>query len=201
MKKILMTAAAVAAMGLSACAAYPTPYQPVGLRGAPASGGFSELQLESNRFRVNFAGNSYTRRETVENYLLLRAAELTLSQGYDWFTTVERDTERRTRYRDYGFGGSRFGGPFGYGYPGYYGRGYGYGYGFSPSWRYYGRAGWSPFYDPFGWDREVDIREINRYEATAEIVMGRGPKPPADPRAFDAREVQRSLGAYVTRPI
>jgi hypothetical protein len=151
--------------------------------------------LEANRFRVNFSGNSYTERATVENYLLLRAAELTLSQGYDWFTTVERDTERRTRYRDTGFGGPRFGSAFGY--PGY---GYGYG-GFSPYWRYHGRAGWSPFYDPFGWDRDVDIREINRYEATAEIVLGRGPKPANDPRAFDAREVAGRLAPYAGRPV
>ena len=196
MKKLALAASAAAAMALSACAAYPTPYQPIGLRGAPASGGFSEVQLEPNRFRVNFAGNSYTERQTVENYLLLRASELTLSQGFDWFTTVQRDTERQTRYRDYGLGRS------GFGYPGY-GLGYsrfGYG-GFAPSWRYYGRAGWSPFYDSFGWDRDVDIREINRYEATAEIVMGRGPKPANDPRAFDARDVTRSLGAYVARPV
>ena len=195
MRKTLLAATALALLGLGACAAYPTPYQPAGLRGGPATGGFSELQLEANRFRVNFSGNSYTERATVENYLLLRAAELTLSQGYDWFTTVERDTERRTRYRDTGFGGPRFGSAFGY--PGY---GYGYG-GFSPYWRYHGRAGWSPFYDPFGWDRDVDIREINRYEATAEIVLGRGPKPANDPRAFDAREVAGRLAPYAGRPV
>lgn len=183
-KTFLIAAAAVAALGVSACAVTPTPYQPVGVPGAPASGGFSELQLESNRFRVNFSGNSYTRRDTVENYLLFRSAELTLGQGYDWFTTVERDTERRVRYRDYG-AGSAFGpSPF-----------------WGPSWRYYGRYGWSPFYDPFYWDRDVDVREINRYEASAEIVLGRGPKPASDPRAFDAREVAERLGPTIVRPM
>jgi hypothetical protein len=183
-KNVYLAATAIFALGLSACAVTPTPYQPAGAPYSQTSGGFSELQLEGNRFRVNFAGNSYTRRETVENYLLFRAAELTLAQGYDWFTTVERDTERTTRYRDYGTG-SRFGpGPYWY-----------------PSWRYYGRLGWSPFYDPWGWDRDVDVREINRYEATAEIVLGRGPKPAADPRAFDAREVVSRLGPTIVRPI
>lgn len=193
MKTLMLAAAAAGALALGACAAYPTPYQPVGLAGAP-SGGFSEQQLEQNRFRVNFSGNSYTERQTVENYLLLRAADITLAQGYDWFSTVERDTERRTRYRDTGLGGPGFGYSR-FGYPGY---------GFSPYWRYYGRAGWSPFYDPFYWDRDVDIREINRYEASAEIVMGRGPKPAADPRAFDAREVAARLRqpyAVATRPM
>lgn len=187
MRRLLLAASAIATLGLAACAVTPTPYQPAGLPGASASGGFSELQLEPNRFRVNFAGNSYTGRETVENYLLLRAAELTLSQGGDWFTTVERDTERRTRYQTTDFGPR-------YGYSPY----------FYPSWRYYGRfggrIGWSPFYDPFYWDRSVDVREINRYEATAEIVIGRGPKP-ADPRAFDAREIVNRLGAVAVRPI
>lgn len=180
----MLAVAAVAVFGLSACAVTPTPYQPVGAPYGTASGGFAELQIEPNRFRVNFSGNSYTRRETVENYLLFRAAELTLAQGYDWFTTVERDTERTTRYRDYGTGPRFGGGPF-----------------WHPSWRYYGRHGWSPFYDPFGWDRDVDVREINKYEATAEIVMGRGPKPAADPRAFDAREVASRLSPTVVRPI
>jgi hypothetical protein len=184
MKKIVLAAAAAASLAVSACAVTPTPYQPAGLPGARASGGFSELQLEGNRFRVNFTGNSYTDRQTVENGLLLRAAELTLAQGYDWFSTVERDTEVRTRYRDYGFNRSAFGyGPY-----------------WSPYWRYYGRYGWSGFYDPFGWDRDVDIREIRRYEASSEIVMGRGPKPAADPRAFDAREVVARVGPMVPRP-
>ena len=179
-------AAAIAAIltagGLAACAT-ATPYQP-NVRGNAASGGYSDYRVAENRFRVTFAGNSLTSRDTVERYLLFRAAELTLAQGYDWFSTVERDTEVRTRYRDYGFSGPRFG------YSPY----------FSPHWRYYGRYGWSGFYDPFGWDRDVDIREIRRYEASSEIVMGRGPKPAADPRAFDAREVVARVAPMVPRP-
>lgn len=190
MNKTLLAASAFAVLGLSACAVTPTPYQPINLPGANASGGFSELRLEQNRFRVNFSGNTYTERQTVENYLLLRAAELTVSQGYDWFTAVERDTERSTRYRDTGFGGSRFGGFGGFGYGGFY-----------PSYRYYGRYGWSPFYDPFLWDRDVDIREINRYQATTEIVMGRGPQPANDPRVFNAREVVANLAPIARAPV
>jgi len=62
------------AAGLTACAT-PTPYQP-NIRGQAASGGYSEVRIEPDRFRVNFAGNSLTSRETVEGYLLFRAAEL-----------------------------------------------------------------------------------------------------------------------------
>ncbi|HEY0102124.1 MAG TPA: hypothetical protein VGB60_01530, partial [Brevundimonas sp.] len=65
------------------------------------------------------------------------------------------------------------------------------------SWRYYRRGSWSPWADPFG--PELDIREIDRYEATAEIVMGRGAKPSDDPNAFNARDVMQNLGPRVTR--
>ena len=56
-----------------------------------------------------------------------------------------------------------------------------------------------PWRDPFG--PSLDIREIDRFEATAEIVVGRGSKPAGDPNAFDAREVIQNLGPRVPRPM
>src|SRR5207253_6000050 len=44
------------AAGLAACAT-PTPYQP-NVPGQATSGGYSELRLEQDRWRVTFAGNS-----------------------------------------------------------------------------------------------------------------------------------------------
>lgn len=185
-----MTFAAAAALsaGLAACAT-PTPYQP-NLKGQSASGGYSEIRVEPNRFRVNFAGNSLTTRETVEGYLLFRAAELTVQNGYDWFAVVDRDTDKQSRtYVEPD--------PF---YRPWYGS-----YGFwRPSWRYYGRGygwrGWDPFWgDPF-WADRVDVRTIERYEASAEIVMQKGPKPEADPKAFDARAVIENLRPRVQYP-
>lgn len=93
-------------LGLSACA-LPTLYQP-----ATDGYGFSQQQIEGNRFRVSFSGNSLTARETVENYLLYRAAELTLAQGGDYFVVVNRETEARSQY-DTGF--DSYGGYGGYG--------------------------------------------------------------------------------------
>src|SRR4051812_36830302 len=81
--------------GLAACAT-PTPYQP-NIPGQATSGGFSEVRLEPERWRVTFAGNSLTSRETVEAYLLFRSAELTVQQGYDWFSIVDRATNRNAR--------------------------------------------------------------------------------------------------------
>ena len=70
-----------------------TPYQP-----ATDGQGYAEQALERDRYRVTFVGNSLTSRETVENYLLYRAAEVTLEKGYDHFVIVEKDTERNTIY-------------------------------------------------------------------------------------------------------
>lgn len=174
---------------LAACAT-PTPYQPASGRGS-ARVGYSDEQIEDVRFRVTFAGNSLTSRETVERYLLFRAAQLTLERGYDHFILVDRDTERQTRiYSTPGVGGF---------YGGFYGGGF-----WGPSWRYYGRGfgwrGWDPWLgDPF-WGNTVDIRSVDRYEAIAEIIVGRGPKPRDNVRAFDARQVIENLGSKVRVP-
>lgn len=181
--------AAVAALSLAACAT-ATPYQPAG---AGRGGGYAEQRLENDRFRVSFSGNSVTSREDVETGLLLRAAELTAQSGFDWFATVNRATDRDTRFQSTGpsYPGSGFGSPFYSRYGGYWG----------PSWRYYNRSGlWSPWGDPF-WSRsDFDVRQVDRYEATAEIIMGKGPKPANDANAFDARDVIANLGSRVTRP-
>src|SRR5207244_551111 len=91
----LVLLASLAALALAACET-ATPYQP-NVPGQAASGGFSETRLEPGRFRVTFSGNSLTSRETVEGYLLYRAAELTLAQGFDTFTIVDRHTDRDAR--------------------------------------------------------------------------------------------------------
>ncbi|WP_332770000.1 CC0125/CC1285 family lipoprotein [Phenylobacterium sp.] len=184
-------AASLALAGLVSACATATPYQP-NIPGQAVSGGFSEQRLESDRFKVTFAGNSLTSRDTVEAYLLYRAAELTVQQGYDWFTIVERDVERDRRTyveRD----------PF---YRPWYGPSYGY---WRPYWRYYGGGfgwrTWDPYWgDPF-WADRMDVRTVEKFEATAEIVMRKGPKPADDARAFDARGVMENIGPRVMRPV
>ena len=177
LKPVLL--AATAALALSACAT-ATPYGPAGVN---SRFGYSEQRVDADRYRVSFSGNSVTSRDQVEVALLLRAAEVTAENGYDWFATVNRATERDVRY-------AASPDPF------YYDR---YGPYWGPSWRYYRRGLWSPWSDPFG--PSMDIREIDRYEATAEIVVGNGAKPAGDPNAFEAREVIQNLGPRVTRPM
>ncbi|PHY13218.1 hypothetical protein CSW58_07255 [Caulobacter sp. B11] len=191
-KKAALAAALAFAVGLTACAT-ATPYQP-NIRGQQVSGGFSETRLEADRYRVTFAGNSLTSRETVERYLLYRAAEVTVQQGYDWFETADRRTERTARTV---IDPDPFARPgFGYGYP--YGA-------WRPAWRYYGpRYGgwraWDPFWgDPFFADRG-QVRTIEKFEASAEIVLHKGRKPEGDVRAFDAREIMINLGPTIQRP-
>jgi hypothetical protein len=181
MKRWILALAATAALGggLSACET-ATPYQPLAA-GTAQSGGYSEIKLEDDRWRVTFKGNTLTSRATVETYLLHRAAELTVGQGFDWFETADRQTDKHTE----AFGVDPFG-------P------YGYGLGFG--WRYYRRGlGWGdPFWGgpwgggPWGggpWGGDIDIQTIERYEASAEIVMHHGAKPTDNRHAFDAHQI------------
>ena len=187
-KKTTLAVLAAAALALGACAT-PTPYQP-NIRGQKVSGGYSEVQLEADRFRVTFTGNSLTSRETVEGSLLYRAAELTVQQGYDWFIIEDREMERQVE-RSYGRD------PF---YDPWFYREFSYSY-WRPYWRYYGPGtgwrSWYPYYgDPF-WTTEVDVRKVERFEAHAEIAMRRGPLPEERRKALDAREVMARLGPKI----
>jgi len=182
LRRLLAAAPLAAALLVSACTT-PTPYQPLA-RGSQASGGYSEMRIEDNRWMVRFSGNSLTSRERVETYLLYRAAELTLQNGFDGFVMVHRDVDpnvRTTVYRN----------PWGPGPWGYWG----------PSWHYWhgGRWGyWDPWYrDPF-WGG-IDVRTVTRYEASAEIVMFRGPRS-GDPASFDARQVVSNLRPSIEYP-
>lgn len=175
--KTLRTAAIVGGMlvlsGLTACVT-PTPYQPVGTVDAPRDG-YAEAKIEDNRYRLKFSGNTATPRDTVETYLLYRAAELTLEKGYDTFIVVSRNTDAHRRevstYENIGYG--RF------------------------SWRYY-RGGWGPWGSGLG--LEVDSRTFEQFEAEGEIVMSKGPKPDNAPNAYDARQVKDNLEGKIVRP-
>ena len=180
MRRFILTAAVVLALGggLTACET-ATPYQPLS-RASQQAGGFSELRIEANRWRVTFQGNSLTSRQTVENYLLYRAAELTVAQGFDWFETADRHTDKHVdTWVDPD--------PFAYG-PGW-----------RPNWRYYGRRGWRGW-DPYWGDPFIDVQTVEQFEASAEIVMGHGPTPAGDGRALDAHAVLTNLHDHIVRP-
>jgi hypothetical protein len=164
--------AVAALLALSSCAT-STPYQP-------------ETPGQRVHGKVTFDGNSLTSRERVEGYMLYRAAELTVQNGFDWFRVVDRLTERDQRtYTE-----PRYNPWYGYGY-------------WRPYWRYYRpRYGWYDWY-PYGgspfWADEIDTRTVEEFEAHAEITMHRG-VPPVGESAFDARKVMADLGPTIERP-
>lgn len=161
-----------ALLALAACAT-PTPYQPL----TAERGGYAEERLAEDRYRVVFAGNARTPAEQVENYLLRRAAELTLERGYGWFRVSDQRTEGNIRTIQTPSGPVRV--AQGEGYRG---------------WRDYGNVYTRSGFGLFGpiW-RSLSPGGEN-LEASAEIVLGRGAAP-GEEGVFDAREVLQRLGA------
>jgi hypothetical protein len=192
-KKTRFLAAAALALSVAAlagCVTGPTPYQPyVSERGPGVHGGFSDQRLAPDRYVVRFHGNDMTSRERVEGYLLYRAAELTVQNGFDWFQMADRRTEHdvKTVVQPDPFYQPWYGHPYWRPSWGYYGRGYG--------WRYWDPWGGGPF-----WYDRMDVRTVEAFETTAEIVMRKGPTPAGDPRAMDARGVMAQLAPRIELP-
>lgn len=86
-KTLIVLSAALIAAG---CA---TPYQKSG-----ATGGFSEIQLDTNVWQVTFQGNGAVSPQKASEYALLRCAELTLEKGYSFFglTETKNDSQQYT---------------------------------------------------------------------------------------------------------
>lgn len=155
---------------LGACST-PTPYAPAADRF-----GYRDSGIEQNRYRVSFSGNSATDRETVETYLLYRAAELTLEKARSHFVVVARDLDKNERYMHHDYF------PFGFGAFGYYSHHGGY------------------FFRQSMFAGPSDSIPITRYEAIAEIVIG-GPELKAEGTdAYDAQDVISNLGPKIVRP-
>jgi hypothetical protein len=102
MKRVALTAIAVVL--LAACETTG------GYRPPPV--GASEQEVEPGRLRVTYRGPSRMSEAEVRDRALLRAAELTLARGYDWFTVTDRFGEiappTRPRFT-IGIGSSSFG--------------------------------------------------------------------------------------------
>tara|TARA_R110000772_G_scaffold48719_1_gene111166 strand:+ start:1785 stop:2276 length:492 start_codon:yes stop_codon:yes gene_type:complete len=83
--KIIITALILALIGCG------TTYKSKGF-----TGGFSEIQLAENVFEISFQGNAFVDAATVRDYAMLRAAEVTLEYGYEYFTLIEEDDSIKT---------------------------------------------------------------------------------------------------------
>ncbi len=79
---------------LAACAtAVGTAYAPA----SKAGYGYSDTRIEEGRYRIAFAGDGATSPDAVEDFALLRAAELALAGGYDWFRVVGRSLDEQEK--------------------------------------------------------------------------------------------------------
>lgn len=167
MKRLVLSA--LAALSLAACAT-PTVYQAAT---GPGAVGYSEFRIEPGRYRVMFRGGSSASQRQVMDYALVRAAELTLAEGYDWFRVSDRSVDVSSG----GSSGPRF--SFGVG-GGSWGHSGGVGMGVGTTFGDTGYGGGSP-------------------TASLEVFMGRGPKPPGLD-VYDARAVRSSLGGGAPPP-
>src|SRR5690554_2498711 len=74
------------ALLMAACASQPA------YRAADNGGyGYSHRQLTENQYRVHFRSKGDDTGRAMD-YAMLRASELTLEKGYDWFDVASRDT-------------------------------------------------------------------------------------------------------------
>jgi len=68
-----------------------TPYQSDGF-----GGGYSEFRITRDTFVVTFRGNSFTPSQKVLEYTLMRASELTVQNGYTYFSVIDsQDTTKK----------------------------------------------------------------------------------------------------------
>jgi hypothetical protein len=161
--------AIAAALALSACASTPT-YTPARTDGGA---GYSETQIEANRYFVTYRAPGAANESLVHDYALLRAADITLERGKDWFWVDRRSFDGQSR-------GGRSGPSIGVGVGG--GRWSGGG----------GTFGSVGINVPFGGGGGATVRS-----ATLEIRLGAGPKPD-DANAYDARAIATNLRARQT---
>ena len=158
-------ALAFALSALAACATTPT-YAPAAQRGGA---GYSETQIENNRYFVTYRAPSGADASLLYDYALLRAADIALSRGADWFWVDRRTFDGESRGRSgpsigVGIGGGSWGGRSGVG----------------------GSVGVSV---PLGAGAGSTARA-----ATLEIRLGQGPQPD-NPDAYNARAVSTNIRA------
>jgi hypothetical protein len=151
------------AIALASCASQPQYLAAQRQGGA----GYSELRIEQNRYRVTYRADNAADARRIEDFALLRAGQVTLNAGYDWFIVDHRSVDHGGDYRGpvatVGVGG------------GSWGRRSGLGIG-------------------LGFDIPIGGGGDRAAAATLEIRLGRGAKP-AGANAYDAREVVHSLAA------
>lgn len=128
--------------------------------------GYLETRLDENRFRVQYRVDNGDAR-LAQDWALRRAAELTLSQRYDWFQIISRNR----MFRDEAF--ERY-----------------------DSFRRYDDRYRDPRYDRrYERPRYYEDRYDDQAVAVIDIVMGNYP-PPRSASVYDAREALEYTRRY-----
>lgn len=138
--------------------------------------GYRESQIADNRYRVEFKMRGDERFQAMD-YALLRAAELTLVAGYDWFVVVDRHSAQNGESPDLRAGVKRE----------------------RVVERDCGLLGCSTRSRPetgYGVGLEAGGRE--KTEAMLEIRLGKGVRPEGED-SYDAVEVRSNLSELIER--
>lgn len=168
-------------------AAQPGETPPVVPPAAP--GVFSVQKKGNNRFHLVVTGHRFTSRQAIEFYLAYQASEVAQKQKGNWFTFIEsraKGDNAPIPKRDPA--GLRYSFRMDY---------------FRPVWRFKSGAAapwktWSPFSGTAF--PEAEARASTSYEASADIVVRKGPMDDADPLAFEAGAVNDFLVNQVSPP-
>lgn len=168
-KRPVLALIAAAGLALAGCATEPPYYGPMG---PDHSTGYTDLQLDETHYQVTYHGDSSTPRDTVEQFLLLRSAQVAERAGYPYFMFDTRGTKSRTYY-----------------------------YTMFTGWPGWGGYGWYRWYGPPGMlDWDAQAIPVTRYEGYAEIVLMTPAQAQKEPRALDARSVEAHLLPLVAPP-
>jgi len=93
--RTIAIAAYTAILVMGACASAPA-YRPASSTNAL---GYSDQRIENDRWRVTYRGDARMASGQVQDYALMRAAQVTLENGGDWFEVVTADTDADARRR------------------------------------------------------------------------------------------------------
>ena len=139
--------------------------------------GYYSQKISSDRIRVGFNGDRHTDLEETRSFALLRAAELTVVEGFDWFRIVERESRStKTLYPHEAYSS----------------------FGYERAYTRTTRCGLLSCSDSLhptvthagGIN---DDKPVSKHSYTIEIVMGAGDKP-ADADCYDARKLIKDGG-------
>ncbi|MBI2094932.1 MAG: hypothetical protein HYT89_02055 [Candidatus Omnitrophica bacterium] len=58
-----------------------------------AAGGFSEVKIQDDLFKVAYSENQFVSPETAEDFALLRSADVAIQNGYKYFVILEQKSD------------------------------------------------------------------------------------------------------------